>query len=1074
MTLKFNISVKPGLIGKDVDMSGVWDTRQMTPRELAQWSFFDHTGYCHGVFDADEYRRNPQHYKTSKANAFFLFAEVITVDIDSKDLTDEQKAQATIELFLENEFIRRHCFMITPSSGNIHVVKPNWHLSFKLNKPVTDVVEYRRLALALHTQIGLPCDHQTAKAAQPTMGTLYKDPDRHAGGYKEEDLYVNEYAEPVDVDFLDSLTPDAGSRLEVLVNAQKTKVEANNYELTDTGNKRVAAHFAQALEAREKVVIECLSHVLPALNDETTYDQWLQVWMSAHHGAPTEKVRDYIVSHPAVHWSDKEIGKAKFIHAFNTHVHSDSGFSVASLFYLAIKAGWLSKTGYEIPEHLAEKIDVDHIPNWLEGQTEIPNRVLMESQTGSGKTQAFKTLFKRLGEPKTVVFVPSIKLAAELATELVNSGLPATLYMDIHTGKIASPTVLSNAKLLVTTLQSFAMKVHKGDKIMSDYGLVYIEESDQLLSQFARGGGGLYSTHVRDNEARAGFAVLRDAFQNSGVVWCLDATMTQVTWTVATAMSSQPVRYILNTWKRKKQPVKMVDERGKALQIVAKALSEGKRVAVAADTKDTAQEVADTMEKIGALDGKKFIVITKDTERLTEVKDFMTDVNKAAPQYDLIAYNSVMASGVSITSVAPDVIVQFCGYLTPRANLQMLNRFRLQKEVYCFYRTGENFYKKTAEEVYAEAHRMLDIEAKIVNVPMIERTDDAKLQDRARSISVGDEMLQERSPSEFYKALLRRDGREVRDIEAPPPSEKLKHTVKGVREARKERKAEVSKGWREVRAITQDDPADADMDDETVAKGVRHGEILNILNNYDPTDEEPEEVDRVVSMFEDDTFYLCTFARQDVAFRRAEAFLADTGRAILAIQNRATFISVTSVLRTLLHRTNETLTPDILEQRAEQFVSEMRSRKEDYDTIVSRDYHQFDQLAEKHADDTGKLAIAIAKVILIKMGLKLSSSHFDKKDGKKRRSYAIKNLEEANKFLAWRYHNRPENEPLPQLGGEFNTDKFDKRVKKNRDTMKVMGKLTPEQVSKVVDIMKNEKHTTFENAVIAAVDKGLI
>jgi hypothetical protein len=1078
MTLQFNISVKPGAVGKEAAkrLGGVWETRTMTPSELAKWSFYEHQAYCHSVFDAERFKAAPQHYKMSKANEFLLYSEVVTVDIDSKDLTPEEKSRSTMEWLLSQPFVAKHCFLITPSSGN-SPEKPNWHLSFKLDHRITDAVDYRRIALALHSQIGLTTDHQTAKAAQPTYGTLYKNEERHAGGYLPEDIYVNDDAAPVSVEWLDALKPAEGSRLDLVIQAQASKVRADNYAQSESANRRVEAHFKQPEPEREKVVLECLRYVLPTLNEETTYDLWVQVWMSAHHGAPTERVRDYIVDHPSVTWSDGEMGKAKFVHAFNTHVHNEGGFTVASLFYLARQAGWLATTGYEIPEGLATKIDVKRVTDWTETLDEIPARLLLESQTGSGKTQNLIHLWKRLGEPKTVVFVPSIKLATELAATLRQAGLPATLYLDIRTGRSASTTILNKAEVLVTTLQTFATKIHRGSPIMKDYGLVYVEESDQLLSQFGRGGGGMYGSHVREHEAKAGFAALRDAFQHSGVVWCVDATMSQVTYTVATSMSNQPVQYVKNTHVSRKATVRMVEDRASALHIVLKALLDGKRVVVAADTKDQAREVVETMRDIGALEGKSSLLITKETERYPEVQDFMTDVNEEAKKYDLIAYNSVMASGVSITSVRPDVVVQFCGYLTPRNNLQILNRFRDQAKVFCYYAAGENFYRNNADDIQAEAERRIDLESKIVSVPYQERTDDARLRTKAAAISIGDELLQRRAAKEFYATLLKGDGRKVIDIEAEPADEPLRHTLKGVREARKAQREAVAKDWYSVRPIDQEHPADADMDDLTVAKGTRHAEIKATLNGHVPEDEikteqvTQEYVDAVCSQFAGCGFFLSAFARQEAAIRRAEAYLADRSRAILTVANNATLVSVLLTIRLLYHDLEEILTPEKLEQRAGLFIQELVRQEGSYNAIISEPYHRLEEMLAKY-DTKEEKATNIVKVLLNRIGLKQKSERLDRKGGETRRAYHISNLNEAKDFLRWKYtktNDDGEVESL-RLQTEIKPDVFDAEIEKRRRAAELMAKLTTEQKANVFDRMMLEPHTTFETAVLSLVE----
>jgi hypothetical protein len=253
--------------------------------------------------------------------------------------------------------------------------------------------------------------------------------------------------------------------------------------------------------------------------------------------------------------------------------------------WLAKKAGWLTRTGYEINETLTEEITYDYISEWLDTLAEVPKRLLLMSQTGTGKTYGIRKLWDMLDQPKTVILVPSIKLATALAEELrVTHGMDATLYRDRETGETLSGEELSTAHILVTTLQTFATKVHNP---MSEYGLVYVEESDQLLAQFARGGGGFYGSHVAEHEARSGFRVVREAMEQSGVVWFVDATMTSITYSVAEATRDvHSIQVVRNTKIKKKATCRFVASKGSAYQEILKGLEIGKRVVVAVDYED--------------------------------------------------------------------------------------------------------------------------------------------------------------------------------------------------------------------------------------------------------------------------------------------------------------------------------------------------------------------------------------------------------------------------------------------------------------------------------------------------------
>lgn len=1088
MSLTFEISLKPELIGK-ADLGaqlGVWLSREMTPRELAHWAFFEHRGYCHGVFDNEEFTRNPQGYKTARANVFLRFAEVVTVDIDSGSFSkepflekrDDLLAAARLERLLENEFVRKHCFLITPSSGNKLPEKPNYHLHFKLNRRITSPDEYRAIALAVAAMIDVPTDHQTAKAAQLTAGTLFKDPTRHDAGYSWDDLYVNDDAEEVDPDTVTSVRPVFAHASLAIDWAQKRAQRAANYQETESGNERAQRHLRQPMPERERLVIECLSYVLPTCSDQTTYDQWLQIWTSAHHGAPTDAVRDFIINHPSPVWSDGDNGKRKFYHAWAMHQRRDDGYTVASLIYLAVKAGWLSKTGYEIAEFLADKIDVDHIRDWLDTEEVVPDRLILESQTGSGKTETLINLWHRLGQPKSVVFVPTVKLATELAGKLEKAGLPVTLYIETDTGRRLSYNQLITADVLVTTLQTFAIKAFRAGGVMKDYGLVYVEESDQLISQFARGGGSsLYQgSHVTDEQARKGFSVLEEALRDSGHVWFVDATMTQVTHRMAEALSDRPVRYVLNTRVRPKATVRMVETLEEGYRVILEALRQGKRVVAACDKRERAREIIDAMRAIGVLDRRSWLLITRDTEHELPVKAFMEDVEASAAKYDLVAYNSVMASGVSITKTTPDVVVQFCEYLTPRSNLQILNRYRSQKTVYCYYADTESLYKRTADQIYERAGHRLELESRILHMPVVERDDLTKLRATLATISASDDELQRRAPRDFYRSLLHGDGRKVVETEAAPSDMPLKHTLAEVRKVNKERKEYVRAHWHEEAPIDVDHPATPEQSSLQVACGRYHAHIRDMLNGVVPVGVDPAHIAEVCDQFAGKEFFLATLAHQERAISRAEQYLADRGRAITAVATNATLLATLMTVRQLFHRLDEVLTEDVVEERAPRFLRELAQYQPHYDAIFDRGRYKYEVMTEKYADDRGKLALAFAKVIFAKLGLVLKSEQKDRvgsaerqKQGKPawRNEYYIENLEAAQSFLTWKFRQKEGEEPV-SLTSAWEGDAFQREIDSNAIAMSDMNLMTPDEKLHLLKMLTEEiSESRFRELVVA-------
>ena len=837
------------------------------------------------------------------------------------------------------------------------------------------------------------------------------------------------------------------------------EIGAHNYEHTAEALERIEAHLKKPLADQERLVIECLSWVLPNWKDKT-YDQWVQLWMSAYHGSSGSiVVRDFIADDPTVWQGYSANDIEQFRSLWNNHQPNPDGFTVASLMYLARQAGWLQTTGLELPQNVIDYIDVGYIQEWTVAQEELPSRVLVKSQTGSGKTFNIRYLWDRLGKPKTVIFVPTTKLAVELANTLkTEHRMPVTLYIDQEAGKTLSAGELLLAKVLVTTLQTFGSKVHKNAP-MKSYGLVYFEESDQLFQQFARGGGGAYSSHVKDNEVRAGYAVIHDAFANSGNVWCVDATMTQVTYYVAKSYTPEDTDLVVLQNKRTatKADVRMLTDKGEAYQIILSGLLAGKKTVVVADTAQTAEEVVATMENIGVLAGKKHLLITSHTERNRDVHKFMTDVNKGAQEYDLLAYNSVMASGVSITSVKPDLIVQICTYLTPRVNLQLLNRYRQQDQVYVFFQLSENLYMDTEKEVLLEAYRRAGIEAELMNIPLAERTDDARVREVIAAYSIGDETRQRRASSEFYAKLLEDDGRKVSWAEPLATSSLIGHTLKAVREIKKERKEELRHTWIDTRPIDRDNPADPDMTDLEVAQGEIHAKISAILHGNIPADTDPATVYDVAHEFYNVSSSLSAFIMQGEALSTAETYLADSGRAITTLANHITLIQVLTTVHVLYPTLREVLTTDSLEQRAPAFMELLRGQRAQYDAVINRGNQKFDVVHERSATDLER-AVDFAKIILSRVGLKQRTSRDSRTGATQSYKYTIENADNAMSFLRWRY-------PDKDINIEFTNAPIRAIIDSRGSHIKVFQAMSASQQAEVMRMLNVEKSTDFPTAV---------
>lgn len=906
---------------------------------------------------------------------------------------------------------------------------------------------------------------KNSMAALPGSFQQYTDEAEHKGVAHGHVGYYRRLVGDPNADYT-SIPVMATQLYDILWNAQNPvkpttpeEFGAHNYERTDEAAHRIEAHLKKPLKDRERLVLECLGWVLPNWKGKT-YDQWLQVWMAAHHGSTgSVVVRDYIASHPSV-WGGRPAAEVDaFGSTWDAHTPLDNGYTVASLMYLARQEGWLQTTGLELPPSIVTDIDVKYIQEWTAAQEVLPSRVLVKSQTGSGKTYNISYLWKRLGKPKSVIFVPTTKLAIELANTLKNEHkMPVTLYIDTEIGRTREAKDLIDAKVLVTTLQTFGNKVHK-EVPMGKYGLVYFEESDQLFQQFARGGGGAYSSHVKDNEARAGYEVMHDAFENSANVWCVDATMTQVTYYVAKAYTPEgtAITVVQNSRIAEKSAVQMLSERGEAYQVVLAALLRDEKVVVVADTAQAAEEMVETMANLGVLAGKNSLLITSHTERNTQVHRFMEDVNVGAAAYDLVAYNTVMASGVSITAVKPDVIVQICSYLTPRVNLQLLNRYRQQGKVYIFFQQAESLYMDGDKEVLLEAYRRAGLEAELMNMPLVERTKDARVREVVASYSIGDETLQRRDAATFYAGLLEEDGRVVTTAEPMATSTIIDHSLKAVRAIKKEQKDELRHSWIDTRPINRDDPADADMSDSEVAQGEIHEKISSVLHGHIPDDTDPAVIYDVVHEFVGTSSALSAFILQGEALRTAETYLADDGRAITTLANHITLIQVLTTVHILYPTLKDTLLPFDLEQRASAFMSILAGQREQYDAVINRSSQKYQLIYDKSDNDEDR-AIDFVKIILARIGLKQRHAKYSRSGGDQQYKYEIENADNALRFLTWRYPDR-------DISVEFSDAPIRAIIDARGSHIKVFQAMTGDQQSKVMKILNTESSTDFPTAV---------
>lgn len=869
-----------------------------------------------------------------------------------------------VDLDVSAELSKEFFLSVAPTDFIIRTPSGGWHLYYRIDRRV-------------HTSAGKVArgvDIRADGGIAVSLGSTstYSGVDAAKRGLP--DGFTGEYTLFRDGE-IGTATPEL---YDMLAEKPKPKDTAGEkYGLSAEAQEWVRQFLAQEQDQRDKTVIEMIDIIVSTWDDGTVaYDRWLAFWMSAHHASSgSEVVGKYIAYNQKIHFSGDRTHW--FQHWWKTHQPRSDGYTVATLRYMAKEAGWRSRTGYEIV--VSEHINYARVSEWLSELPEIPNRLLLQSQTGSGKTYALSLLWERMGRPKTLVLVPTIKLAEELAATLrARHGMPAVMYRDIG-GNIRGLDEMKSADVLVTTLQTFAIRMWRDGYVdLTEYGLMYIEECDQLLSSFARA----TKSHVTEEQAQAGFAMLREAFSLPMTIWGVDATMTQVSQCLFQTFSKE-VRVIVNDYTTQKPDVTMLDSQEDAYNIAYEALVMGKKVVIAVDTWKLATRMEEFVNQVASLTDIPYIRITGRDDGQVQ-RDFMADVNAGAEKYQLVIYNSVMASGVSIDKVKPDVFIHIGGYLTPRANLQIHNRYRLQNEVYVVYQNARQRHVYTDDQLREIHLQRAQTEAGVVRVPLVDRHSDAVLRDVMAAISMADEDAQRRDQRGFFIALLRSDGRVVHDGRA-----KTSYAVVREHMARKaDHKDYVRSNWL---MIAPD--FDQKLSEEERAAAIFHARVLRAFPEGIP-DASPELIYDVLHSVGSKTYALMALADQQRSIRQATKSVLDEKRATLSVRTEVARASLISKCALLFPSFDTALSAETdVSGFLEGFPEGL------YNIITGDPDISYARGREKSATDI-EFAAFLAKHLLKTVGLKVRK---DKRSNKTDpHVWRLDNIEHARTFLQWK------------------------------------------------------------------------
>lgn len=980
LKMQLTYSLNPQCIGKDHKKLGLLFTPVTTDLDTFLTSHYLR-GQCiaAGVF-LTGYRNNDN----------WLYSSMVIVDIDEN--------LQNIDDVWGQPFVQKYCIAAIPSSSYTPEEK-KYHLYFVSDKAIQDEKYYRRFVQYVSNKIDVTTDTAMIKPAQPCYGTSFTKI-KHHKRLNDNLIRVNRDASYLDYDFIYSdikKTVSENAPFDVKQLWNISQAHNNNEAISN----RALKHQEQPPDTKRVVTLDALSYVLKSWGRQE-YDLWLAMVMSVYAGSSDYQVLQYIIDHPDIEWQRGE--KQTLVKWWNSHKPKIKGYTVATLFLLARRAGWLQKTSVELIKY--KEFNAKDVGGWLMALPELPKRCLINSGLGTAKTLGSIKVLKALGTPKSIFFAPSIKLCTNLSAVLTASGTANTLYID--KGIIKDSEILKNANVLVTTLQSFANKVIKKDINLSDYKFVCIDESDELISSFARSetGGTLgFSSHVRRFESQWGFYALEQIFDNVEYIYMLDGTATKISQTLADRFTllSKPLQTYRNTWVRIKAPVYLLESVYEARKIIIDAVTGGYRTVVCADTRKECRLIYEYILEFGLTTEDQIILITGDTHNQTDVQEFFKDVEAGAQSKQLVIYNSAMGSGVSIVDTCPAVFVQICAHLSPRKNLQLLNRYRQQSLVYVYTQRGENLYHTNVQNRLETIGRVIDNETELSGLDYKQRTYIADTIAEIAELSVTDEYEQRRSYRDMYIGLLKGDGRDVSEpLQDIVISDEFKQQFKKARELIENQHKQVLSNWRSITPINRDQPPPSDIPLMDYAKGLLHTRINNFIPDNDNLDISDYDLAKLIIEYSRPVRLLERYIKLEKALKTTLDNSQNSRSALTTYRLYLSRLECISQLGLLFDHSTDSKNLDELTPLP--FLRAIELRKHTYNLIARRNERSYEAITRKFEHDPEKAALSIAKELLKMFGLKIKRTNGKRNEEGRTRRAKITGNEWVTTLLRLRGH----------------------------------------------------------------------
>lgn len=945
MLLKYTQSADPLAVGKAPNHLIHWQHAETTLEEFITFSYIEGHAFTCGQFDLDSPLEGKE--VTHRNSRLWRGSHLIMLDLDESVGIDYLA-------IIDNPFIKAHALVVMPSSS-FTPKHPKAHILFHLDTTITDKATYKRVGEWVAEQLPFKTDKATLTPAQAIYGTAFNKPEMtaHVKGFDDGLLYYNTEATPIDTAGL------------VLTDLTAT----TDYSLV---SKRAVKHESAPDDLQTAAVLDALSWVLDSVWGEQDRDKRLATIMSAFRGSNSVNVLNRFLDYSSPRWDGSSQRATLSEWWYNHKPRQDEGLTVASLFYEAREKGWLQISSTELTGF--ETFNSPDLCQWLVGR-DLEPVTLIKSGTGTSKTQGAIAWLKAAGpETRAVFFSPSIKLCHALSASLTLAGIENTLYID-DSRKTKDAETLRRAKVLVTTLQTFAVKAFSTANKHEPYDLVVMDECDELLSAFVRSGINnkiAHGSHVDFTQARLGVDALIWLFSTAKQVLMLDGTMTELSRYLALQWANRPVGVYVNEFKRDKAPVTLFGVLQNLRDDIVKEVKVGKRVVIATDTRQEAALVHTLLNVTEAVESDNVIRITSDTAANPKVNEFFRDVERGAESYQVVIYNSAMGSGVSIVNTVPDIVYLIGTYLTPRKLLQLLNRYRVQKEVRMYVQPRENLYSPTVIERFQEVQQVANLESVLLNIGRVKRDSVSQVISEAALIAATDDFEQQRSVRDFFARLLAEDGREVvfhfDDILLYEEETKL---AKGLV---KELKTEIRKTWRTVAPIKRGDSFPEGLSDDDAARGVLHGFIADVFPHYETqTGIDDLEVANLALNFGKHRGMIKHWMNPHKIIQKTLDELQNSRRDSVTYRLYLSRIELLTQLSVLFANPSEGVNDDDLESRALEFLRAIQARETVFN-MVAPNGKSLAKIFEGQGTPVDK-ALTCAKILLKMVGLTYKRSN---------------------------------------------------------------------------------------------------